>query len=257
MSVGLVDPDALRRIAWRQLLDAWGVPLAWTAPTAEAGGLGLADDPPTFLLIAFELPDESGARLLHKARATRRTLRGLLFTSCPHPATEALAWRAGALGCLDLRQPCDALAEALQQALGGTPLWTPAALRRVQAWWATWGDPWAGLSPRQRLIAWAAAHTLSNKEIAAWLGGRVETVRTHLRRALARLGRTDRVDLARWLAQGGLLDPLRAPLLDLAPLPVPPAEPWRRCRPLWERPVPRCEGQGSPMAGDNEIHPTE
>ncbi len=256
MCVGLVDPDALRPIAWRQLLDAWGVPLAWTAPTAAAARLGLADHPPTFMLVVFELPDENGARLLHEARATRRALRGLLFTSCPHPATEALAWRAGALGCLDLRQPEKAFLGALQRALGGASLWTPAALRRIRAWWTRWGDPWAGLSPRQRLIAWAAVHTLSNKEIAAWLGCRAETVRTHLRRALARLGRTDRVDLARWLAQGGLLDPLRAPLLDLAPLPAPPADPGCHGRPHPQLLVPRCGGQGSPIVGDNRSRPT-
>jgi hypothetical protein len=68
-------------------------------------------------------------------------------------------------------------------------------------------------------VAWAAAHGLSNKEIARVLSIAPETVRTYLARALARLGRMDRVDLTRWLAQGGLLDPRCAALLDEDPLP--------------------------------------
>jgi DNA-binding NarL/FixJ family response regulator len=144
---------------------------------------------------------------------------GLLLVEVPHPAREALAWKAGAQGCLWRGQPCERLLAAVRQALAGTSLWTPGAVRQAQRWWASWGDPWAALSPQQRAVAWAAAHGLSNKEIARVLGIVPETARTHLARALARLGRVDRVDLTRWLAQGGLLDPRCAALLDEDPLP--------------------------------------
>ena len=217
--IGLVDPDPLHQMAWRSWFAAWGFPLAWIAPTAADARRAPHGHPGAFLLIRFDLPDESGARLLHSIRPALPGLRAVLLVHTAHPAVEALAYRAGALGCLGGESSCDPLFPALSHALEGRPLWTPEAIDRIERWWRIWGAPWAALSPRQRQIAWAAAHGLSDKEIARWLGCSKETVRTHLRRALERLGRTDRVDLARWLVWGGLRDPRCAALLDLEPMP--------------------------------------
>ena len=219
MAVGLVDPDSMRRAAWAGRLNAWGFPIAWEAATAAEARAALARYPPPALLVAFELPDGSGAALLAAAVRAQPERSGLLLVEAPHPALEALAWKAGARGCLWRGLACERLTAAVREALAGASLWTPGAVQRAQRWWARWGDPWAALSPRQRAVAWAAAHGLSNKEIARVLRIRPETVRTHLARALARLVRVDRVDLTRWLAQGGLLDPRRAALLEDDPLP--------------------------------------
>jgi DNA-binding NarL/FixJ family response regulator len=54
---------------------------------------------------------------------------GLLLVEVPHPAREALAWKAGARGCLWRGQPCERLLAAVRQALAGTSLWTPGAVR--------------------------------------------------------------------------------------------------------------------------------
>jgi len=219
MMLGLVDPDPLRLAAWRRLLEASGFSIAWTASTAAEAHHQLAACPVSFLVIASELPDANGPRLLHHARNTLPALSGLVFAAHPHLAVEALAWRAGAIGCLWLDSPWESITPALRHALKGFALWTPQDLQRIQRWWTMWGTPWTTLSPRQRQVAWAAAHGLSNREIAQSLRCSRETVRTHLNRALDRLGRADRVDLARWLAQGGLKDPRWAVLLDLEPLP--------------------------------------
>jgi DNA-binding NarL/FixJ family response regulator len=217
--IGLVDPDPLHQMAWRSWFAAHGFPLAWIASTAADARRALNGHPTAFLLIRFDLPDESGARLLHSIRPALPGLRALLLVHTAHPAVEALAYRAGALGCLGWESSCDQMLHALPHALKGRPLWTLETVYRVEDWWRTWGAPWAALSPRQRRIAWAAAHGLSDKEIARWLGCSKETVRTHLSRALERLGRADRVDLARWLFRGGLRDPRCAALLDLEPMP--------------------------------------
>jgi DNA-binding NarL/FixJ family response regulator len=219
MAVGLVDSDSMRRAVWAERLSAWGFPIAWEAATAAEARAAQARHPPSALLVAFELLDGGGAALLAAAIRAQPECSGLLLVEVPHPAREALAWKAGARGCLWRGQPCERLLAAVRQALAGTSLWTPGAVRQAQRWWASWGDPWAALSPQQRAVAWAAAHGLSNKEIARVLGIAPETARTHLARALARLGRVDRVDLTRWLAQGGLLDPRCAALLDEDPLP--------------------------------------
>ena len=221
MAVGLVDGDSMRRAAWAERLSALGFPIAWEVATAAEARAAWARHPPSALLVAFELPDGSGAALLAAAIRAQPEIFGLLLVETPHPALEALAWKAGARGCLGRGQPCERLTGAVREALAGMSLWTPGAVRRAQRWRARWGDPWAALSlsPQQRAVAWAAAHGLSNKEIARVLGIAPETARTHLTRALARLGRVDRVDLTRWRAQGGLLDPRCAALLEEDPLP--------------------------------------
>ncbi len=219
MMLGLVDLDPLRLAAWRRLLEASGFSIAWTASTAAEAHHQLAACPVSFLVIASELPDANGPRLLHHARNAFPALSGIMFAIQPDPIVEALAYRAGAAGCLWLDSMGDSLILALRQALEGSSLWTPEAPDRIQRWWTMWGTPWTTLSPRQRQVAWAAAHGLSDREIAQWLRCSRETVRTHLNRALDRLGRVDRVDLARWLARGGLKDPRWAVLLDLEPLP--------------------------------------
>lgn len=83
MAIGLVDPDAMRRAAWAQRLSAQGFPIAWQAATAAEACAEWSHHPPQGLLIAFELPDASGAALLAQACRRFPNLPALLFIETP------------------------------------------------------------------------------------------------------------------------------------------------------------------------------
>ncbi|HXF68491.1 MAG TPA: helix-turn-helix transcriptional regulator [Thermoflexus sp.] len=116
--------------------------------------------------------------------------------------------------------PQATLRARLRAFLAGELTWTPAERRWAERWWARWGEPWAGLSPRQRAVALGIARGWSDKEIAGALGCRPTSVRTHLGEILRRLGLPDRVAVREWVRRGRLDDPWVAPLLHLEDPPL-------------------------------------
>ncbi len=215
MAIGVVSGCPLRALGLQALAEAEGFPLAWIAPTAAEALARVRRQPPAALLIDFALPDGSGPRLLHALRQEDAAPTGILLLEDPHPAGLALAWKAGARAVLLTTLPLPHFRTRLRTALCGTLTWHPRDLRWAQAWWARFGEPWAGLSPRQRAVALGVARGWSDKEIAQVLHRRPTSIRTHLHQILHRLGLPDRVALRRWVRLGRLDDPYIAPLLDL------------------------------------------
>jgi two-component system secretion response regulator SsrB len=97
-----------------------------------------------------------------------------------HAAREALA--AGALAFVAKSSPPEALSRAVEAAAGAERFVDPAAN----------GKRPAALTKRQREILQLLADGLSTTEIAHRLGLSIETVRTHTKGLLARLGARDR-----------------------------------------------------------------
>ena len=67
----------------------------------------------------------------------------------------------------------------------------------------------AGLSEREQDVARALATGASNEEIAKRLFLSVNTVKTHVKAVLARLGVPDRVHVVIWAYENGVLGPGR------------------------------------------------
>lgn len=106
------------------------------------------------------------------------------------------ALRVGARGFLLKRSTADDFVNAVRTVHEGESLLFPAAVRRlVTGRTATGGDQLAGakLSEREQEVLRLVAQGLSNSEIAAELFLGIETVRTHVRNILAKLGVRDRV----------------------------------------------------------------
>ena len=106
------------------------------------------------------------------------------------------ALRAGARGFLLKRSTADDFVNAIRTVHDGESLLFPAAVRRMVAGReANDGDRLvrAKLTEREQQVLRLVAQGLSNSEIASELFLGIETVRTHVRNTLAKLGARDRV----------------------------------------------------------------
>jgi DNA-binding NarL/FixJ family response regulator len=107
------------------------------------------------------------------------------------------ALRAGARGFLLKRSAADDFVNAIRTVHGGESLLFPAAIRRLAT--RQHGAPGgrgladANLTDRETEVLRLIAQGRSNAEIAAELFLGVETVKTHVRNVLAKLGARDRV----------------------------------------------------------------
>jgi len=109
---------------------------------------------------------------------------------------------AGAVACVSPRRQHAALVTALQEAAASDPPSHRDAFRDLKA------RPRPNLTARQREIATAAAHGLSNAEIAAELCVAPDTVKTHLKQVNDRLGARNRTHAVVKALLLGLLGPV-------------------------------------------------
>ncbi|MBO0770603.1 MAG: response regulator transcription factor [Actinobacteria bacterium] len=106
------------------------------------------------------------------------------------------ALQAGARGFLLKRSPADDFVNAIRTVHGGESLLFPAAIRRLATGHHAPGGRGlaeANLTGRETDVLRLIAQGRSNAEIAAELFLGVETVKTHVRNVLAKLGARDRV----------------------------------------------------------------
>ncbi|MFC9330409.1 response regulator [Kitasatospora sp. NPDC057015] len=140
--------------------------------------------------------------------------RVLILTTFETEEYVARALRAGASGFLGKHATTDTLLDAIRTVAAGEALLSPAATRALITRFLTTpasGPPLApaerlgDLTPREQEITALAALGRSNDEIAAELVLSVLTVRTHIQRAMTKLGARDRAQLVVIAYQNGLV----------------------------------------------------
>ena len=117
------------------------------------------------------------------------------------------ALQAGARGFLLKRSTADDFANAIRTVHNGESLLFPAAVRRLAT---RRGGPGRGLAEanltdREAEVLRLIAQGRSNSEIAAELFLGVETVKTHVRNVLAKLGARDRVQVVITAYESGFI----------------------------------------------------
>jgi DNA-binding NarL/FixJ family response regulator len=121
--------------------------------------------------------------------------------------------RAGATGFLVKDTDAAELIKAVRVAAAGDALLSPSVTRRLIGEFAARtraGRPVSGLeelTPREREVVVLAASGLSNDEIAAQLYVSASTAKTHLARAMTKLGARDRAQLVVLAYEAGLVRP--------------------------------------------------
>jgi DNA-binding NarL/FixJ family response regulator len=169
---------------------------------------------PEVVLMDVRMPDLDGIAATRQLTQTAPGVRMLILTTFEQDDYIFGALRAGASGFLLKRTAPEALIAAIHTIAAGDSLLSPSVTSRVVARMARAPEPdtsrdarLAGLTPREREVLELVARGRSNSEIAAELVIEESTVKTHVKRVLAKLDARDRVQAVIFAYENGLTVP--------------------------------------------------
>jgi DNA-binding NarL/FixJ family response regulator len=168
---------------------------------------------PDLVLMDVRMPDLDGIAATREITATLSGARVLILTTFEDDDYVFGALRAGASGFLLKRTPPERLIEAIHTLVAGDSLLSPSVTRTVVDFLAgsvagrvvRRPDRLDPLTAREREVLELMARGLTNGEIAAALVVEESTVKTHVKRILAKLGLRDRVHAVILAYESGLV----------------------------------------------------
>ncbi|MGW5500959.1 MULTISPECIES: response regulator transcription factor [Streptomyces] len=218
LRLALVDDQALMRAGFRALLDAEdGIEVVGEAADGEQGVALVRAEVPDIALVDVQMPVMTGIE------ATRRiasdpalaAVRVVILTNYGLDEYVFEALRAGASGfLLKDTEPADLL-QAIQVVARGEALLSPKVTRTLIGEFVARPPDRATapgldrLTRREREVTTLAARGLSNEEIAAHMVISPLTAKTHISRAMTKLGARDRAQLVVFAYESGLVEPRR------------------------------------------------
>jgi len=210
----LVDDQALWRAGIRHVLDAQpDLSVVGEAADGRQALETLTTIRADVVLMDVRMPalDGVAATRLLLQRAGARAPRVIALTTFDADEHVLAALRAGASGFLLKDTEPEQLMHAIRAVAAGDAVVAPAPTRRLLERFAPAlrpADPRLGdLTERERAVLLAVARGASNAEIGAELFLAEATVKTHVGRLLAKLGARDRVQLAIFAYESGLVRP--------------------------------------------------
>jgi DNA-binding NarL/FixJ family response regulator len=220
--VVLADDQALIRAGFKVLIDSAPdlTVVAEAATGAEAVSLTRSSRADV-VLMDIRMPDMDGVTATRQITTDddMAGVRVVMLTTFEVDDLVVQAIRAGASGFLGKGvEPAELLA-AIRTVAGGDALLSPRATRGLLAQLAhdasslpvNEPDEFKFLTPRERELMALVATGLSNEDIAARLHLSPLTVKTHVNRAMTKLGARDRAQLVVLAYEGGLVQVGRHP----------------------------------------------
>jgi DNA-binding NarL/FixJ family response regulator len=216
ISVVIADDQALVRSGFRALLDAQEdiTVVGEAADGDEAVRLAL-DRRPDVVLMDIRMPGVDGLAATRRLAGDERlsAVKVVVLTTFDLDEYVFEAIRAGANGFLVKDTEPAELLRALRAVVAGDALLSPGVTRRLIAEFATRAKEPAGLpdlarlTDREREVVALVAEGLSNDEIAQRLIMSGATAKTHVSRAMVKLGARDRAQLVVFAYESGLVRP--------------------------------------------------
>lgn len=218
VNILLVDDHTLFRKGLTELLegrDAIRV-IAATGDPEEA--LAIArEQRPDVAIVDLNMPPHGGLSLLRRLREQGWQGASIVLTVSDAEDDMANALASGARGYLLKDMEPDELVDAVRRALRGETVVAPAMTLKLidllhpKRAAAAREDLLAELTPREREILQHLAQGMTNKAIARALDISHETVKLHVRRVLAKLKLSSRVEAAVFAVEHGVSSARRPP----------------------------------------------
>jgi len=217
--VVLADDQALVRGGLRALIEA--EPDLSVAGEATNGARAVAlvrAQRPDVVLMDIRMPGVDGLEATRQIAAedALSAVRVLILTTFEVDEYVFAALRAGASGFLLKDAEPAALLHAIRVVASGEALLSPSVTRRVVEVFAAGSAPdapqaslLAELTEREREVVGLVASGLSNADIAQRLVISPATARTHVSRAMVKLGARDRAQLVVFAYESGIVAPGR------------------------------------------------
>lgn len=212
--VVLVDDDSLLRAGLRMIIDQ----------SEDIVVVGEADDGaeclqlvrrehPDVVLMDVRMPGMNGIEATEALTGAGVDIKIIVLTTFELEEYVFGALRAGASGFLLKRTKPEQLLDGIRSVAEGDALLAPSVTRRLIEEFTSTGRAGAApdarfreLTDREREVLVQMAAGLSNDEIADELFIAENTVKTHVKRVLSKLGARDRVQAVVTAYEGGLMD---------------------------------------------------
>jgi DNA-binding NarL/FixJ family response regulator len=212
----IADDEALVRGGFRVLIETEpGMVVVGEAADGATAVELTRQTHPDVVLMDIRMPSVDGLSATHQIAADP-DLAGvhvLILTTFDHDEYVIEALGAGAAGFLIKNTEPRQLLHGIRVVAGGEALLSPGLTRRLIARLTTRTSPrldagaLAQLTTRERQIVGLVAHGLSNTDIATALTISHATAKTHVSRAMAKLGARDRAQLVALAYQHRLVEP--------------------------------------------------
>jgi DNA-binding NarL/FixJ family response regulator len=166
---------------------------------------------PDVVLMDVRMPVLDGIEATREITSLPDAPRVVILTTFELDEYVFNALQAGASGFLLKRTPPEQLIDGIRTVAAGDALLSPSVTRRLIAEFATRPERavhprLADLTDREREVLVEMARGLSNEELAETLFISENTVKTHVKKVLTKLGARDRVNAVVMAYQGGLMD---------------------------------------------------
>lgn len=214
--VVLVDDQSLIRTGIRALLDAEDdIAVVGEGATGREGVELAAELRPDIVLMDVQMPEMDGIEATRRIASDDRLdgVHVVMLTNYGLDEYVFNALRAGASGFVVKDTEPEELLQALHVTMRGDALLSPAITRRLISEFVSrpadvLPDADLGrLTNREREVVALVAHGLSNDEIAERMVLSPMTAKTHVSRAMTKLGARDRAQLVVLAYQSGLVAP--------------------------------------------------
>jgi DNA-binding NarL/FixJ family response regulator len=183
-SLVLVEQHEALRDGLAVLLERRGFKVLGCATTAAGGEEVIREQRPDLAVVGVDLPDERGTELVRRISGNGVGSKCVIYTGLTDPNLLEAAYRAGARGLVAKPAGLPVLVEALREVWRGGRYFD-SSFRQGNGVAA---DDVKALSSRESEILGLLAEGLTGEQIAKRLVLSPETVRTHVRNAMEKLG---------------------------------------------------------------------